>query len=44
MAVIIGQNARRRSPVPEKVIRELAGKTEPPTITESHALTILCHG
>jgi predicted kinase len=44
MAVILGQNARRRSPVPEKVIRELAEKCEPPTISESHGLTILCHG
>jgi predicted kinase len=44
MAVILDQNARRKRPVPERVIKELAEKCEPPTISESHALTILCHG
>ena len=44
MRVTLEQNARRRSPVPERIIRELADKCEPPTITESHGLTILSHG
>ena len=44
MRVILDQNARRRRPVPEKVIKELAEKCEPPTVSECHGLTILCHG
>jgi len=38
MRVILEQNARRGKPVPEKVIRELAEKCQPPTLTESHDL------
>src|SRR5262249_15030407 len=41
MPVILDQNARRRSRVPEKIIKELAEKCEPPTISESHGLIIL---
>jgi predicted kinase len=44
MRVMLDQNARRERPVPEKVIRELAEKCEPPTISESHGLTSVCHG
>jgi predicted kinase len=40
MAVIIGQNKRRGHPVPERVIKELASKVEPPTHSEAHALLI----
>jgi predicted kinase len=36
--VILAQNARRSSPVPERVIRHLAEKCEPPTYAESHGL------
>jgi predicted kinase len=38
MAVILGQNKRRERPVPERVIRDLAAKCEPPTLTEAHTL------
>src|SRR5262249_21510733 len=41
LAVILGRNGRRDRPVPEGVIRELAGKCEPPTLTEAHGLTIV---
>ena len=44
LPVIISQNARRVRPVPEKVIRELADKCEPPTLTEAHRLITVCHG
>ena len=37
---ILGQNKRRERPVPEGVIRELAGKVEPPIWTEAHDLVI----
>ena len=43
LPVILAQNARRSSPVPEKVIRRLADKCEPPTFAESHGLRIVCH-
>lgn len=38
---IIEQNKRRGRNVPEGVIRQLAQKVEPPTLTEVHSLTIL---
>lgn len=41
MAVILDQNRRREQPVPEKVIRELAEKCEPPTWTEAHELVVV---
>lgn len=41
LSVILAQNKRRRRPVPEKVIRELAARCEPPTLTEAHGLLIL---
>jgi predicted kinase len=37
---ILAQNKRREHPVPERVIRELADKVEPPTWTECHNLVI----
>ncbi len=40
LKVILSQNARRDRPVPERVIRELAEKCEPPTSTEAHGLLI----
>jgi hypothetical protein len=41
MPVILDRNRRRERPVPEKVIRGLADKCEPPTYTEAHGLTIV---
>ena len=38
MERIFEQNRRRHEPVPEKVIRELAEKCEPPTWAEGHGL------
>jgi predicted kinase len=43
LSVILGQNKGRRDPVPERVIRQLADKCEPPTWTEAHHL-VLCGG
>jgi predicted kinase len=43
LPVILTQNARRPTPVPERVIRHLAGNYEPPTLTESHGLTLADH-
>jgi tRNA uridine 5-carbamoylmethylation protein Kti12 len=40
LPVILNQNARRNHPVPEKVIRQLADKSEPPTFAEAHSLLI----
>jgi tRNA uridine 5-carbamoylmethylation protein Kti12 len=42
--VILDRNRRRECPVPEKVIRGLADKCEPPTLTEAQSLTIVCEG
>jgi predicted kinase len=44
LSVILGRNRRRERPVPEKVILGLAGKCEPPTLTEAHGLTIVWEG
>jgi predicted kinase len=41
MAVILAQNKRRERPVPEKVIRDLAARCEPPTLTEAHRLSMI---
>jgi predicted kinase len=41
LPVILGQNARRDRRVPERVIRALADKCEPPTLTESHGLLMI---
>ena len=38
LPVILARNARRPGPVPEKVIRRLAEKCEPPTLAEAHGL------
>jgi len=40
VGTILTQNERRTNPVPEKVILRLLEKLEPPTVTESHSLTI----
>ncbi len=40
LSVILGQNRQRNCPVPEKVIRKLAEKYEPPTPTEAHGLKL----
>jgi predicted kinase len=41
LSVILAQNKRRERPVPEKVIRELAARCEPPTMTEAHGLSMI---
>lgn len=38
LSTILAQNKRRDRPVPERVIRSLAGKCEPPTPAEAHGL------
>jgi len=40
LSVILERNKSRERSVPEQVIRELAGKCEPPTWTEAHNLVI----
>jgi predicted kinase len=42
LPVILERNRRRDRPVPEKIIRGLAARCEPPTWTEAHGLTIAC--
>jgi predicted kinase len=42
--VILDQNAKRSGPVPEKVIRQLTEKCEPPTLAESHGLKLVGRG
>lgn len=37
---ILARNARRSSPVPERVILRLAEKSEPPTFAEAHELVV----
>ena len=44
LPVILDRNRRRERPVPENVIRGLAEKSEPPTWTEAHGLTVVCEG
>jgi hypothetical protein len=39
-STVLAQNKRRKQPVTERVIRELADKCEPPTWTEAHDLVI----
>jgi predicted kinase len=41
LPVILAQNKRRERAVPEKVIRELADKCEPPTWAEAHQLIVV---
>jgi putative nucleotidyltransferase with HDIG domain len=41
LATIIHQNRNRGNVVPERVIRDLAEKCEPPTILEGHQLTLV---
>jgi len=38
LSMLLQQNKRRSNPVPEKVLLQLIGKLEPPTITECHSL------
>lgn len=40
LPVVMARNRRREKPVPENVILQLAGKCEPPTLTEAHRLVI----
>lgn len=40
LSVILAQNRERKNPVPETVIRRLAEKVDPPSITEAHGLII----
>ncbi len=40
LSSILARNNRRRNPVPEKVIRGLAARCEPPTMTEAHGLSM----
>jgi predicted kinase len=42
--VILDRNRRRDYPVPEDVIRGLAARCEPPTLTEAHGLTVVSDG
>jgi predicted kinase len=44
LPVILDRNRRRERPVPEKIIRGLANRCEPPTWTEAHGLTIVGEG
>jgi predicted kinase len=37
---LLQQNKRRDKPVPDEVVRRLAGKCEPPTWTEAHRLIV----
>jgi predicted kinase len=41
LPVILDRNRRREHPVPERVVRGLAEKCEPPTLTEAHGVTIV---
>jgi predicted kinase len=40
LPVILAQNRRRERTIPEKVIRELADKCEPPTWAEAHQVIV----
>jgi predicted kinase len=40
LQTILEQNEQRTRPVPEQVIRRLLEKSEPPTVTEGHSLTL----
>ncbi len=40
LPAILDRNKRRERPVPEQVIRRLAGRTEPPTMAECHRLIV----
>jgi predicted kinase len=40
LPVVLDRNRRRERPVPEKVIRGLADRCEPPTLTEAHGLVL----
>jgi len=41
LPVVLAQNKNRQKPVPESVILRLLDKTEPPSITECHAITLV---
>jgi len=38
LSAVLAQNRSREKPVPENIILQLAGKCEPPTLTEAHGL------
>lgn len=38
---VLNRNRKREQPVPEKIMRRLAEKLEPPTLTECHRLTVV---
>jgi predicted kinase len=40
LPAVLAQNRRREKRVPEEIIRQLASKCEPPTLTEAHGLLI----
>ena len=40
LPAVLARNRRREKPVPENVILQLAGKCEPPTLTEAHGLVM----
>lgn len=42
LATILAQNKQRENPVPESVVLRLIEKLEPPTVTECHALILVC--
>lgn len=44
LATVLDRNKRRQHPVPEKVILDLCGKTEPPTVTECHGMAYFGSG
>jgi predicted kinase len=43
LPIILEQNERRARPVPTRAIERLIDKLEPPTLTESHALTYVAN-
>jgi hypothetical protein len=44
LAAVLDRNKQRQHPVPEKVILDLCGKAEPPTLTECHRLAYFGSG
>ena len=44
LTIIFARNKQRESPVPERVIRGLAARYEPPTLTEAHGLSLVRGG
>lgn len=44
LKVVLQRNRKRQAQVPERVIRSLLDKVEPPTLAEGHALTLVAGG